>query len=75
MAQIFSEKKITAISRLGIWEHFKKRITDETQYLLAQKGDHVVKDKVFEKFAWTFKRIFKYFGGSTHLPLFPARCY
>ena len=47
MAQNFFEKKITAISRLGIWQHFKKRITDETQYLLAQKGNHVGKRQGF----------------------------
>ena len=71
----FSEKKFTAISRLGFWEHFKKIISNPRQYLLAQRGDNVVKDEVLEEFAWTFKRTFKYLGGGLHLPLFPALGY
>ena len=55
MAQIFSEKKSTAISRLGIWEHFKKTITDETQYLLAQKGDNVGKSEELAGFEVNLK--------------------
>ena len=55
MAQSFFEKKITAISRLGIWEHYKKTITDETLYLLAQKGNHVGKSEELAGFEVNLK--------------------
>ena len=51
----FSEKKFTAISRLGFWEHFKKIISNPRQYLLAQKGDNVVKSGKLSDFEGNLK--------------------